>query len=91
MAQIVSVDEQKRQKMSEAKVERAFEITPSDNDGLLHETIAIYVGITGDIKLKLISGDIITLTNLVAGAWHPISAIQVFQTGTTCDGIVGAY
>lgn len=91
MAQIVNVDEHKRQRISEAKVERAFEIAPSDNDDLLHPTIAIYVGVTGDIKIKLISGDIVTLTNLAAGAWHPISAIQVFQTGTTCDGIVGGY
>lgn len=91
MPQYFSVDEQQRQKLSEAKVERAFEVIPSDADELSHPTIALYVGNEGDIKIKLISGDVITLTNLVAGAWHPIAAVQVFNTDTTCDGIVGAW
>lgn len=91
MSQIVNVDEQKRQRFAESKIERAFQIIPSDSVDLLHPTIALYVGIGGTIKLELISGDVITLTNLVAGAWHPISAIKVFSSDTDCDEIVGAY
>lgn len=91
MGQLVSVDNLKRQKLAEAKIERAFEITPSDTNNLLHPTIALYVGTGGDIKLELISGETVTLTNLVAGAWHPISAVKVYASGTDCDEIVGAY
>ena len=91
MAQIVEVDNQKRQVISGSKVERAFAITPSDADDLSHPTIAIYVGTAGNIKLDLISGDTITLTNLVAGAWHPICATRVYSTDTTATEIVGAW
>ena len=91
MSQFFSVDDKKRQRISESKVEMAFEITPSDDDDLVNETIAIYVGMTGNIKLELVGGSVITLTNLAAGAWHPISAVKVFATDTTCTEIVGAY
>ena len=78
-------------RLNESKVERGFEITKSNTENLAHPTTAIYVGETGNIKLELYNGDIITLNNLAAGAWHPISAIKVFETDTTCTGIVGAY
>lgn len=91
MAQVVDVDSRKRQKLAEAKIENAFEITPDDNNNLPHPTIALYVGTSGDIKLTLVGGDTITLKNIGAGAWHPISAIKVFDEDTTADEIVGAY
>lgn len=91
MSQYFDVDEKRRQILSGAKVERAFEITPDDDTDLAHPTIAIYVGETGDLSLELISGDTILLKNIVAGAWHPISAIKVLSTDTTCGEIVGAY
>ncbi len=91
MSQFFNVDAQKRQRISESKVENAFEITPSDSLDLAYPTTAIYVGVSGNIKLKLSGGGVITLTNLVAGAWHPISAVKVFASDTTCTEIVGAY
>lgn len=91
MAQIVDVDAKRRQVISGGRVENAFVITPSDVDDLPHPTVAIYVGIAGNIKLDLIGGDTITLTNLAAGAWHPISATKVYTTDTTATEIVGAY
>lgn len=91
MGQIVSVDNKKRQIISGGRVEQAYNITPSDEYDLLYPTIAIYVGNTGNIKLDLISGETITLINLVAGAWHPIAATKIFATDTTATDIVGAY
>lgn len=80
-----------RRRMYESKVDRAFEVEPSDENYLIHDTIAIYVGGPGDIKLELYSGDIINLHNLTPGAWHPIVARKIYNTGTTCTNIVGAY
>lgn len=91
MSQFFNVDEKKRQRISESKVENAFEIVPSDSADLTYPTTAIYVGVSGNIKLELSGGSVITLTNLVAGAWHPISAVKVFASDTTCTEIVGAY
>lgn len=90
MGQILNLDGERRQRLADAKIERAFEITPSDSDELTHSTIAIYCGIGGDLKVELVSGDVITLTNLIAGAWHPIAAVKVLED-TSCDEIVGAY
>jgi hypothetical protein len=72
-------------------VEEAFEITPSDTADLTHETIAIYVGFDGDLKIDLVNGETITMYNLAAGAWHPIAAKKVYATGTTATYILGAY
>ena len=91
MSQWFNVDKKNRQKIAETRVEKAFEISPSDDSDLTHVTIAIYVGETGDLKVHLIDGGTVTLKNLVAGAWHPISAKKVFDTDTTCEDIVGAY
>jgi len=72
-------------------VQNAFEIIPSDTADLTHETIAIYVGFDGDLKVDLVNGETITMYNLAAGAWHPIAAKKVYATGTTATYILGAY
>ena len=72
-------------------VQNAFEIIPSDAADLTHETIAIYVGFDGDLKIDLVNGETITMYNLAAGAWHPIAAKKVYATGTTATYILGAY
>jgi hypothetical protein len=74
-----------------SKVKNAFEIIPDDATDLSHETIAIYVGFDGDLKVDLISGETITMYNLAAGAWHPIQAKRVYATGTAATYILGAY
>jgi len=77
--------------LTDSKVKNAFEIIPDDETDLPHETIAIYVGFDGDLKVDLISGETITMYNLASGAWHPIQAKRVYATGTTATYILGAY
>jgi hypothetical protein len=74
-----------------SKVKNAFEIIPDDATDLSHETIAVYIGFDGDLKVDLISGETITMYNLAAGAWHPIQAKRVYATGTAATYILGAY
>jgi hypothetical protein len=74
-----------------SKVKNDFEIIPSDTTDLAHETIAVYIGFDGDLKVDLISGETITMYNLASGAWHPIQAKRVYATGTTATYILGAY
>lgn len=74
-----------------SKVKNAFEIIPDDETDLPHETIAVYIGFDGDLKVDLISGETITMYNLASGAWHPIQAKRVYATGTTATYILGAY
>lgn len=68
-----------------------FEITPSDEANLAHSTEAIYVGISGDIKLITTGGNTVILKNLQAGIWHPIKATKVFDTDTDATSIIGSY
>ena len=74
-----------------SKVKNAFEIIPDDATDLSHETIAVYIGFDGDLKVDLISGETITMYNLASGAWHPIQAKRVYATGTAATYILGAY
>ena len=77
--------------LTDGKVKNAFEIIPDDATDLSHETIAIYVGFDGDLKVDLVGGDTVTMYNLAAGAWHPIQAKRVYATGTAATYILGAY
>ena len=75
-------------------VEKAFAITPNDSADLAHTTIAIYVGVSGDLKITLSGGDTVILVGLASGVWHPIKTAKVFATGqpgTIASSIVGAY
>ena len=72
-------------------VERAFAITKSDTTVFEHPTTFLYVGTAGNIKVKLVGGDVITFNSLTAGVFHPIRAMMVYSTDTAASGIVGVY
>ncbi len=66
-------------------------IIPSDSNELNHATRIIYVGTGGDIAVKLVSGDTITLRAVQSGAMYPLRVAQVMATGTTASDIVGLW
>ena len=47
----------------------------------------IYVGVTGNIQYVTYDGTQVTLTNVLAGIWHPILSIAVLSAGTTASGL----
>jgi len=69
----------------------SYEVTPSDGANLAFITRAIYVGVTGDVKL-LLKGDTAntTLKNVAVG-YHPLRVAKIFATGTTANSIVALY
>ncbi len=67
-------------------IERAVNITPSDSDDLDVVTRAVYVGTAGDLRVTMLSGEIVTL--LAGQGWHPIRVSRVWATGTTAAAIV---
>lgn len=69
--------------------QRAEPITPSNGAELASATRAIYVGQTGNVRLRTVGGDIVTLANMQGGVLYPIRADQVLATGTTASDIVG--
>lgn len=64
-------------------------LVPSDSTALGRSTRAIYVGTAGDLAVRLVSGDEVTLTSVIAGMIYPVRVTHVLATGTTAGGLVG--
>lgn len=71
--------------------EALVSITPHDTNHLTKPIRALYVGVSGDVKITDMAGTAITLVGLAAGIFHPVCAVQVYSTGTTATDIVGVY
>ena len=71
--------------------EHGLEVAPSDSDDLPQVTRALYVGGTGDVRVRLRGGDVLTLLNVQAGSLVPLRVAQVLATGTTAAGLVGLW
>lgn len=64
-------------------------LVPSDSTALTRSTRAIYVGTAGDLSVRLVSGDEVTLSGVIAGMIYPMRVSHVLATGTTAGGLVG--
>ena len=69
--------------------EHAFRIAPSDVNDLIAPTRGIWVGVTGNLRVRMVDGSDETFENVVAGMIHPVAIIRVFATGTSATGIRG--
>ena len=67
----------------------AAAITPSDTLPLPATTRALYVGTAGNLRGQMMSGEIVTFTNLAAGSFYSLRLLQVMATGTTATGLIG--
>jgi hypothetical protein len=50
----------------------------------------LYVGVAGDLTVKMASGDVVKFTALSAG-FQPIQVLQVYATGTAATDIVALW
>ena len=66
----------------------AFAVVPSDTT-VFAATRAVYVGVTGDIALRMSDGSLVTLVAVPAGSLLPISADKIMATNTTATSMVG--
>lgn len=69
----------------------AAPITPDDGADLPTVTRALFVGGAGDVVATLVSGDVVTLTGMAAGIWHPVRVARIHATGTDATGLVGGW
>lgn len=74
---------------------RAAAVTPSNTDpipsisgGEINEGNCLYIGVTGDVKVKTIGGDEVTFKAVPAGTILQVKVVQVFSTGTTATNIL---
>ena len=64
-----------------------FAVTPDDSNSLTNTPRALFVGGGGNIKMTLVSGDVITLTGVVGGSVIAVRADIIWSTGTTATSI----
>ena len=69
----------------------ASAITPSDAIDLATLPRAIYVGQTGNISVRLASGQSVVFLNAQAGGFLPIRALGINVTGTTATGLIALW
>lgn len=76
---------------AEAPAYRGAAVTPSDATVLDPTTRALWIGTTGDLAVRTIGGDTITLANVQNGTLLPLAVDQVLSTGTTASDIVALW
>jgi hypothetical protein len=67
----------------------AVAVTASDAT-IFPVTRALYIGVTGDVAVRMADGMSITFTAVPVGVF-PVQVDQVLSTGTTATGIIALY
>lgn len=67
----------------------AAAVTASDAT-IIPTTRALYIGVTGNIAVRMANGDLPTFANVPVGVF-PIQVDKVLSTGTTASSIVAMY
>jgi hypothetical protein len=67
----------------------AAPVTPNDAVDLPVASTAIYIGVSGNLKVTMLGGEILTFNNVAVG-WHPIPVTRVW-TSTTATNIIAVW
>jgi hypothetical protein len=68
-----------------------FSITPNDTATFTNNTRGIYIGVGGDVSVKMVGGENILFKAVPQGVVLPVRAQQVFNFGTAASNLVGLY
>ena len=68
----------------------AVSLTLSDSVDLVQHCNALYIGVTGDVKLTTWAGNDVTFKAVPVGIL-PVGATRVWSTGTTATNIIALY
>lgn len=80
----------------EASAQGSVVVTPSDTVDIpvpagVGYTKGLYVGVSGDIKMTMGNGTVVTRKAVAAGMTHPWNVSRVWATGTTATDMLGDY
>lgn len=65
-----------------------FSVTPDDDADLARASRALYVGSAGDLAVRMLTGETVTLAAVPAGSLLPLRVRRVLAAGTTATAIV---
>jgi hypothetical protein len=72
-------------------VQGAASVTTSDSADLTGGLCrGLYVGTTGNVKVTMASGEVVTFNSMAVG-YHPLAVSRVWATGTTASNINALY
>lgn len=75
-----------------APATNAAAITPDDAAaGFDQVTRAIYVGIGGNVRAEMASGEAVTFAAMAGGMIYPVRIRKVFASGTTASGLISLW
>ena len=69
----------------------AFEITLHDVAVFAQPTRALWVGVTGTVRVRTLRGVVVSFVGVPTGTLLPVRVDRVYSTGTTASSIVGIY
>ena len=76
----------------ESSASKAVVVTPSDTVYFAKgATKGLYVGVSGDVSVRMTDDITIVYKNLASGMIHPISCIRVNLSSTTATSIIAVY
>ena len=73
-----------------APVRSGVDVTPDNSNDLSQHARALYVGVSGDVKVDTVEGDTLTFVGVPIG-FFPVSVKRVYATGTTATNIIALY
>jgi hypothetical protein len=66
-------------------------VQPSDEAPLPETSRALYIGLGGTLRVRMLSGESLDFIGVATGALLPIRVSQVFTTGTSARNIVALF
>lgn len=69
----------------------AAAVTPHDTNELRAPTKGLWIQTGGNIVLRMLSGDVVTLTGVPDDTWLPVCVAGVNATSTTATGITAFF
>jgi hypothetical protein len=69
--------------------EHALAIEPDDAAVLPQVPRALYVGTGGDLAVRMVGGETVTLVGVPAGTLLPLRVVRVLASGTSAGDILG--
>jgi hypothetical protein len=74
---------------SDGPINKAFVISPNDSVTLANTTSGIHANASGNANVIFLNSTTGTIIYLNQGSIYPYRITKVFQTGTTCNNLMG--
>jgi hypothetical protein len=75
----------------DSPAENSADLTPDDGTDLTTATRALWVGVTGSVKVTLVGGTTVTFASVPGGTILPVRVARLWATGTSATNLLGLW